>query len=74
MQILVAGIFPLKGYLRRQCTCYVSVMLNTYIVIILSLDIEEIYGMAIQVSHCFLIIFKNALSGSGVFPVYGLEI
>ena len=49
-------------------------MLNTYIVIILSLDIEEIYGMAIQVSRCFLIIFKNALSGSGVFPAYGLEI
>ena len=43
-------------------------MLKTNIVIILSLDIEEIYNKAIQVSRCFLIIFKNALSGSGVFP------
>ena len=49
-------------------------MLKTNIVIILSLDIEKIYDKAIQVSRCFLIIFKNALSGSGVFPAYEMEI
>ena len=54
--------------------CNVTVTLKTNIVIILSLDIEEIYGQAIQVSRCFLIIFKNALSGSGVFPAYEMEI
>ena len=61
-----------KGELKRPCN--VTVMLKTYIVIILPFDIERIYGMAIQVSRCFLIIFKNALSGSGVFPAYEMEI